>query len=118
MAERGIDAPLDEIAPRAGVGRRRCTATSRIVMRSSGAVRAGVAELHDLASEIVGAETGWRSVELYLERLGAWVADQPYLPAVIAASPSSTRLPARCRFEEMIDGLVARAQAEGRSGPT
>jgi AcrR family transcriptional regulator len=119
FAERGIDAPLDELATRAGVG---AGTVYRHVPNRDALMRelydAGVAELHDLATEIVGAETGWRSVELYLERLGAWVADQPYLPAVmrrVAELDPSYRPGAE--FEQVVDGLVARAQAEGSLRP-
>ena len=119
FAERGIDAPLDELATRAGVG---AGTVYRHFPNRDALMRelydAGVAELHDLASEIVGAETGWRSVELYLERLGAWVADQPYLPAVmrrVAELDPSYRPGAD--FEEVVDRLVARAQAEGSLRP-
>ena len=119
FAERGIDAPLDELATRAGVG---AGTVYRHFPNRDALLRelydAGVAELHDLASEIVGAETGWRSVELYLERLGAWVADQPYLPAVmrrVAELDPSYRPGAD--LEEVVDRLVARAQAEGSLRP-
>lgn len=119
FAERGIDAPLDELAARAGVG---AGTVYRHFPNRDALMRelydAGVAELHDLATEIVGAETGWRSVELYLERLGAWVADQPYLPAVmrrVAELDPSYRPGAD--FEEVVDRLVARAQAEGSLRP-
>ena len=119
FAERGIDAPLDELATRAGVG---AGTVYRHFPNRDALMRelydAGVAELHDLATEIVGAETGWRSVELYLERLGAWVADQPYLPAVmrrVAELDPSYRPGAE--FEQVVDGLVARAQAEGSLRP-
>jgi AcrR family transcriptional regulator len=119
FAERGIDAPLDELAVRAGVG---AGTVYRHFPNRDALVRelydAGVAELHDLASDILGAETGWRSVELYLERLGAWVADQPYLPAVMqrVAELDPSHRPGAA-FEEAIDGLVARAQAEGSLRP-
>jgi AcrR family transcriptional regulator len=115
FAERGIEAPLDELAVRAGVG---AGTVYRHFPNRDALVRelydAGVAELHDLATEIVGAETGWRSVELYLERLGAWVAEQPYLPAVMrrVAELDPSHRPG-AEFEPVIDGLVARAQGEG-----
>lgn len=115
FAERGIDAPLDELAVRAGVG---AGTVYRHFANRDALVRelydTGVAELHDFASEILGAETGWRSVELYLERLAAWVAESPYLPAVMrrVAELDPTYRPG-AEFEEAINGLVARAQAEG-----
>ena len=119
FAERGIDAPLDELAMRAGVG---AGTVYRHFPNRDALLRelydAGVAELHDLASEILAAETGWRSVELHLERLGAWVADQPYLPAVMrrVAEADPSHRPG-VEFEQAIVGLVARAQAEGSLRP-
>lgn len=119
FAERGIDAPLDELATRAGLG---AGTVYRHFPNRDALLRelydAGVAELHDLASEILGAETGWRSVELHLERLGAWVAGQPYLPAVmrrVAELDPSYRPGAE--LEQAVAGLVARAQAEGSLRP-
>lgn len=119
FAERGIDAPLDELAARAGVG---AGTVYRHFPNRDALVRelydAGVAELHDLAAEILRAETGWRSVELYLERLGAWVADQPYLPAVMrrVAELDPAHRPG-ADLEQAIVGLVDRAQAEGSLRP-
>jgi len=115
FAERGIDAPLDELATRAQVG---AGTVYRHFPSRDALVRelydTGVAELHDFAPEILGAETGWRSVELYLERLAAWVAESPYLPAVMRrmAELEPGYRPGT-EFEEAINGLVARAQAEG-----
>ncbi|GAA1757432.1 TetR/AcrR family transcriptional regulator [Agromyces humatus] len=115
FAERGIDAPLDELAARAGVG---AGTVYRHFASRDALVRelydTAVADLHEFAPEILGAETAWRSVELYLERLGAWVADSPFLPAVMrrVAEVDPSHRPG-AEFEAAIDGLVARAQAEG-----
>ena len=115
FAERGIDAPLDELATRAGVG---AGTVYRHFASRDALVRelydTAVANLHDLAPEILGAESGWRSVELYLERLAAWLAESPYLPAVMRrmAELDPAYKPG-AEFEEAINGLVARAQAEG-----
>ena len=115
FAERGIDAPLDELATRAGVG---AGTVYRHFPSRDALVRelydTAVADLHDLAPEILGAETGWRSVELYLERLAAWVAESPYLPAIMRrmAELDPTYRPG-AEFADAIAGLVARAQAEG-----
>lgn len=115
FAERGIDAPLDELAARAGVG---AGTVYRHFANRDALVRelydTGVAELHDLAPEILGAETGWRSVELYLERLGAWVADSPYLPAVMrrVAELDPSYKPG-IEFEALVNGMIERAQTEG-----
>jgi AcrR family transcriptional regulator len=115
FAERGIDAPLDELATRAGVG---AGTVYRHFPTRDALVRelydTAVGDLHDLAPEILGAETGWRSVELYLERLAAWVAESPYLPAIMRrmAELDPTYRPG-AEFADAIAGLVARAQAEG-----
>lgn len=115
FAERGIDAPLDELATRAGVGAGtvyRHFATRDALVREL--YDHGVDELRALAPEILAAETGWRSVELYLERLAAWLANRPYVPAVMRrmAEIDPDYRPGT-EFAEPIGGLVARAQAEG-----
>ena len=115
FGERGIDAPLDELATRAGVG---AGTVYRHFPNRDALVRelydTAVGDLHGFAPEILGAESGWRSVELYLERLAAWVAESPYLPAVMrrVAELDPDYKPG-AEFEDAINGLVARAQAEG-----
>ncbi|WP_448811471.1 TetR/AcrR family transcriptional regulator [Agromyces bauzanensis] len=119
FAERGIDAPLDELAVRAGVG---AGTVYRHFPNRDALVRElydiGVDELRELAGEILGAETGWRSVELYLERLAAWLANSPYVPAVMRrmAEIDPDYRPGT-EFAAPIDGLVERAQAEGTLRP-
>jgi AcrR family transcriptional regulator len=115
FAERGIDAPLDELAARAGVGPGtvyRHFASRDALIREL--YDTAVDNLRDLAPEILGAETGWRSVELYLERLATWLAESPYLPAVMRrmAELDPAYRPG-AEFADAINGLVARAQAEG-----
>ncbi|WP_177232272.1 TetR/AcrR family transcriptional regulator [Agromyces sp. CF514] len=115
FTERGIDAPLDELATRAGVGP---GTVYRHFANRDALIRelydAGVADLHALAPEILGAETGWRSIELYLERLAEWLAGSPYVPAVMRrmAALDPTYKPGT-EFAEAIAGMVERAQAEG-----
>jgi len=115
FGERGIEAPLDELATRAGVG---AGTVYRHFPNRDALVRelydTAVGDLHGFAPEILGAESGWRSVELYLERLAAWVAESPYLPAVMrrVAELDPDYKPG-AEFEDAINGLVARAQAEG-----
>lgn len=115
FAERGVDAPLDELATRAGVGP---GTVYRHFANRDALIRelydTGVADLHDLAPEILGAETGWRSIELYLERLAEWLIGSPYVPAVMrrmAVIDPSYKPGAE--FADAIAGMVARAQAEG-----
>ncbi|MFD4421194.1 TetR/AcrR family transcriptional regulator [Agromyces sp. NPDC058484] len=119
FAERGIEAPLDELATRAQVG---AGTVYRHFPTRDALVRelydTGVAELHDFAPEILGAETGWRSVELYLERLAAWVAESPYLPAVMRRMAEiDPGYKPGTEFAEPIERLVSRAQAEGTLRP-
>lgn len=115
FAERGIEAPLDELATRAGVG---AGTVYRHFPNRDALVRElydlGVGELRDLMPEILAAETGWRSVELYLERHATWLANAPYAPAVMRrmAEIDPDHRPG-AELAEPIDGLVARAQAEG-----
>lgn len=115
FGERGIDAPLDELATRAGVG---AGTVYRHFPTRDALVRelydTAVADLRQFAPQIMGAETGWRSIELWLELLAAWLAESPYLPAVMrrVAELDPDYRPG-AEFEEAIDGIVARAQAEG-----
>jgi AcrR family transcriptional regulator len=119
FAERGIDAPLDELATRAELG---AGTLYRHFPTRDALVRelydTAVAELHEFATEILSAETGWRSVELYLERLAAWVAESPYLPAVMhrMGEIEPDHKPG-AEFAEPLGGLVERAQAEGSLRP-
>jgi AcrR family transcriptional regulator len=119
FGERGIDAPLDELALRAGVGAGtvyRHFPTRDVLVREL--YDTGVAELHDFAPEILGAETGWRSVQLYLERLASWVADSPYLPAIMRRMAElDPEYRPGAELAEAVDALVARAQAEGTLRP-
>lgn len=73
-----------------------------------------VADLRHFAPQIMGAETGWRAIELWLELLASWLAESPYLPAVMRrmAEIDPGYRPG-AEFEEAIDGIVGRAQAEG-----
>jgi AcrR family transcriptional regulator len=115
FGERGIDAPLDELATRAGVG---AGTVYRHFPTRDALIRelydTAVGDLHDFAPEIIGAETGWRAIELWLERLGAWVAESPYLPAVMrrVAELDPDYKPG-AEFADTMDGIVARAKAEG-----
>ena len=117
FAERGIDAPLDELAARAGVG---AGTVYRHFASRDALVRelydTAVANLHELAPEILGAESGWRSVELYLERLAAWLAESPYLPAVMrrVAELDPDYRPG-AEFADAINGLVVPCAGRGHA---
>jgi AcrR family transcriptional regulator len=115
FAERGIDAPLDELASRAGVGAGtvyRHFPTRDALFREL--YDQAITMFHDLAPEIVGGETGWRSIELFLERLSEWVATTPYLPELMrrVAEQDPDYRPG-LEFEAALDGVVERAKAEG-----
>ncbi|SIN86514.1 TetR/AcrR family transcriptional regulator [Agromyces cerinus] len=115
FAERGVDAPLDELAARAGVG---AGTVYRHFPNRDALVRelydAAVTDLHDFAPQFLGAETGWLGIELWLELVSGWLADSPYLPAVMrrVAELDPKHRPAT-EFVPMMDAVVARAQAEG-----
>ncbi|KRC61239.1 hypothetical protein ASE14_10010 [Agromyces sp. Root81] len=119
FAERGIDAPLDELALRAGVG---AGTVYRHFPNRDALVRelydAAVADLQDFAPQIMGAETGWRAIEIWLELLGGWIAASPHLPAVMirVAELDPGHRPA-AQFAPMMDSVVARAHAEGSLRP-
>ena len=74
-----------------------------------------VADLHDLAPEILGAETGWRSVELYARAPGRRGSRNPptFRRSCARMAELDPDLSPGREFADAIDGLVARAQAEG-----
>ncbi|WP_198169625.1 TetR/AcrR family transcriptional regulator [Agromyces laixinhei] len=115
FAERGIDAPLDELAARAGVG---AGTVYRHFPNRDALVRElyddAIADLAEFAPQFLNAETGWRAIELWLERVSGWLAASPHLQAVMArvAELDPDHRPA-AEFAPMMDAVVARAQAEG-----
>lgn len=119
FSERGIDAPLDELANRAGVG-------AGTVYRHFPTRDALIRELYDdavddlraVAPEILGAETGWQGIELWLERLAEWLTQRPYLPAVMrrVAELDPGHRPG-AELQEAGDGIIERAKAEGSLRP-
>jgi AcrR family transcriptional regulator len=119
FAERGIDAPLDELASRAGVGAGtvyRHFPTRDALFREL--YEQSITMLHDLAPEIIGGETGWQSIELFLERLSEWVAATPYLPELMRrVAEQDPEYRPGLEFEAALDGVVERAKAEGALRP-
>ncbi|WP_353826406.1 TetR/AcrR family transcriptional regulator [Agromyces sp. SYSU T0242] len=115
FAERGVDAPLDELATRAEVG---AGTVYRHFPTRDDLIRelydSGIDDMRELIPEVVEAETGWRSIELWLEKLSAWLIERPYLPAVMrrVAELDPEHRPGT-EFQSIADGVVARAQAEG-----
>lgn len=119
FAERGIEAPLDELASRAEVG---AGTLYRHFPSRDALIRAlyddGVAELQSHATEILDADTAWGGVERWLEILSGWLAERPYIPGVLrrVAELDPDHRPGM-EFEALLDGLVERAQAEGALRP-
>lgn len=119
FAERGIDAPLDELASRAEVG---AGTLYRHFPSRDALIRAlyddGVAELQTHAAEILDAGSGWESVERWLEHLSGWLAERPYVPAVLrrVGELDPGHRPGM-EFQALLDGIVERAQDEGSLRP-
>ncbi|GAA2034562.1 TetR/AcrR family transcriptional regulator [Agromyces tropicus] len=119
FAERGIDAPLDELANRAEVG---AGTVYRHFPTRDALIRelydSGVNDLRSFTAEIVEAESGWQAIEMWLERLSAWLIERPYLPAVMrrVAELDPDHRPG-AELQAFADGVVARAQAEGSLRP-
>jgi AcrR family transcriptional regulator len=119
FAERGIEAPLDELASRAEVG---AGTLYRHFPSRDALIRAlyddGVAELQSHATEILGADTAWGCVERWLEILSAWLAERPYVPAVLrrVGELDPGHRPGM-EFQALLDDLVERAKAEGALRP-
>ncbi|GAA2445834.1 TetR/AcrR family transcriptional regulator [Agromyces soli] len=115
FAERGIDAPLDELANRAGVG-------AGTVYRHFPNREALLLELYDSAlvmfrdmqPEILEANTAWQAIERYIERLAGWIAETPYLAALLhrVGEIYPDHQPALA-MEPLLNELVDRAKAEG-----
>jgi AcrR family transcriptional regulator len=119
FAERGIDAPLDELANRAAVG---AGTVYRHFPTRDALIRElyddGVDELRTFTAEIAAAETGWQAIERWLEHLSSWLIERPYLPAVMrrVAELDPEHRPGT-ELQEAADGIVERAQAEGSLRP-
>lgn len=115
FAERGIDAPLDELATRAAVG---AGTVYRHFPTRDALIRElyddGVADLRAFTADIMAAETGWRAIEMWLENLASWLIERPFLPAVLrrVAEIDPDHRPG-AELQEAADGIVERAQAEG-----
>ncbi|MRG59292.1 TetR family transcriptional regulator [Agromyces sp. CFH 90414] len=115
FAERGIDAPLDELATRAGVG---AGTVYRHFPSRDALLRElydqSIAMFHEMAPEIHSAPTGWRSIELLLERLSEWIAATPYLPELMrrVAEIDPHHRPGLA-FADGLEKVIERAKAEG-----
>ncbi|WP_165314304.1 TetR/AcrR family transcriptional regulator [Agromyces protaetiae] len=115
FAERGIDAPLDELATRAGVGAGtvyRHFATREALHRELYVDAVG--QLQDFEVEVLAAETGWDAIVQFVDKLSAWVASIPYLPDLmrrVAENDPEGR--PDVQFEDSINLILDRAKAEG-----
>jgi AcrR family transcriptional regulator len=122
FAERGIDASLDELAHRSGVG---SGTVYRHFPTRDALVRAlydrAIEQVRAVSEEIAAAPTGWAGIEIYLERLSEWVVSDPGLPAVMRrmAEIDPDYRPG-AQLEQAIDTLAERAASEGslRAGVT
>jgi AcrR family transcriptional regulator len=116
FAERGIDAPLDEIARRAGVGN--ATLYRRFPTRDllvAAVFEARVAEYADAATEALGALDPWAGFCQFAERAFAMQAADRGLSDVLTMTTRSTEQLEELRQRAYTDfaELVRRAQAAG-----
>jgi AcrR family transcriptional regulator len=117
FAERGIDAPLDEIARQAGVGN--ATLYRRFPTRDllvAAVFEARVAEYADAATEALRAPDPWAGFCEFAQRVFAMQAADRGLSDVLTMTARTTE-----RLEELREGayndfaeLVRRAQAAGQ----
>ncbi|UIP59788.1 TetR/AcrR family transcriptional regulator [Agromyces marinus] len=122
FTERGINAPLDELATRAEVG---AGTVYRHFPTRDALIRelydTGVDELRVLIHDLDETDSAWRAIERWVEVLSGWLIERPYVPAVmrrvVELDPEYRPL---ADIQEFADALVARAQAEGtlRAGVT
>ncbi|WP_128376414.1 TetR/AcrR family transcriptional regulator [Streptomyces cavernae] len=114
--ERGVDAPLDEVAERAGVGagtlyRRFPTRVALI-----GAVfEEELAKVAAIGEEALRCEDPWVGFSAYLERLcGAMAADRGLGDMFLLTLPASDELEGMCAYQSrVLADLLLRAQEAG-----
>ena len=116
FAERGIDAPLDEIARRAGVGN--ATLYRRFPTRDvlvAAVFEARVAEYADAATEALGAPEPWAGFCHFAQRVFAMQAADRGLSDVLTMTARTTEQLEDLRERAYTDfaELVRRAQAAG-----
>ena len=116
FAERGIDAPLDEIARRAGVGN--ATLYRRFPTRDvlvAAVFEARVAEYAGAATEALGAPDPWSGFCEFAQRVFAMQAADRGLSDVLTMTARSTEQVEELRQRAYTDfaELVRRAQAAG-----
>ncbi|WP_166408825.1 TetR/AcrR family transcriptional regulator [Labedella phragmitis] len=115
IAERGIDAPLEEIARRADVGiatlYRNFASRDELVQAL---FERSMDEVDMLLAEIGGEDTAWESLVNFMDRLGLWLLADPAMPTIVTRIGiiDPDRRPAM-RFTGATTALVAQAQADG-----
>lgn len=113
--EQGIDAPLEQLATRAGVGAgtlyRHFPTRDRLVREL---YDDAVERLGEVSARALGAASGWEAIERYIEDVAEWVIADPSLPALMRrmAEIDPAHRPG-ARLEAPTAELVARAQREG-----
>lgn len=119
IAERGIDAPLEEIARRADVGiatlYRNFASRDELVQAL---FERSMDEVDALLAEIGGEETAWQSLVNFMDRLGLWLLADPAMPTIVTRIGiiDPERRPAM-RFTGAMTSIVAQAQADGDLRP-
>lgn len=115
IAENGVEASLEEVARRAGVG---VATLYRNFPTRDDLVRTlydiGLAELATVHEEIAAAATAWDGVVIYTERIAEWLVADPSLPPILKrmAEVDPAYRPASA-FEGVIASLVAQAKRDG-----
>lgn len=116
FAERGLDAPLDAIAERAGVGQ--ATLYRRFPRREDLVVACfapKLAEYADAVEEALRSPDAWAGFCTYLERIcGMQAADQGVQDVLTTTFPTARAVEAeRAHAFERLTELIRRAQAQG-----
>jgi AcrR family transcriptional regulator len=115
IAERGIDAPLEEIARRADVGiatlYRNFASRDELVQAL---FERSMDEVDVLVSDIGGEESAWDSVVNFMDKLGMWLLADPAMPTIVTRIGiiDPDRRPAM-RFTDAMTGIVEQAKADG-----
>jgi AcrR family transcriptional regulator len=117
FAERGVDATLDDVAARAGVGvgtvYRRYANKDALLDEL---FEEGIAELATLAEESLSNPDPWRALIRFLERLEEGFVANRALEQLVLHTDRGQEQVARARDQLMapIEALVERAKADGR----
>ncbi|HEY2203657.1 MAG TPA: helix-turn-helix domain-containing protein [Pseudonocardia sp.] len=116
LREQGLDAPLDEIARRAGVGN--ATLYRRFPTRDElyEAVFADAGEqLREIGDRVLGIEDGWAALTSYLDEVCAFIStDRGVCDLMAERMPRSPVLnEIRLLADRIVQALLDRAQAQG-----